>query len=90
MSGGGGYDLLTLLQEDLEDKEVRERLSAELEKIFVNQFDVKIDEKGVLHIDMTAYLRDVAFNEVETRDAIKTVFGTNNLDDLAKIVVNGK
>ena len=43
ISGGGGFDLFKLIQEDLNDKQVRDRLSVELEKIFVNQFDVEID-----------------------------------------------
>ena len=36
MSGGGGYDLFKLIQEDLNDKQVRDRLALELEKVFVN------------------------------------------------------
>ena len=60
MSGGGSFELLTLLQSDLEDKTVRDNLSIELERIFVNQFDVKIDQDGIMQVDMTGYLRDVA------------------------------
>ena len=89
MSGGGGFDLINLLQSDLEDKEVREQLATELESIFVNQLDVDIDENGILHVNMEQYLRDVASQEVESRDLILAIFGTDDIDDLAIFNVNG-
>ena len=88
MSGNGGFDLIRLLQSDLQDEEVRDQLSLELEKVFVNQFNVNIDEFGILHVDMRPYLRDVASSEVETRGLLRAVFGTDNIDTLAIFNVN--
>ena len=39
---------------------------------------------------MTAYLRDVASQQQESRDLIRTIFGTESIDDLYRFNVNGR
>ena len=53
---------MKLFESDLEDPLVRKKLAIELEKLFVNVLEIDIDESGMMHVDMSAYLRDVASN----------------------------
>ena len=38
---------------------------------------------------MTAYLRDVASKQDESRDMIRNIFGTEHIDNLFRFNVNG-
>ena len=90
LSGGSGFDLLKLFESDLEDPVARKKLSAELEKLFVNVLEIDIDESGIMHVDMSAYLRDVASEKESSRGVIRSIFGTDNISDLAIFNINGR